>query len=71
MFFTVSARESAASRAQEVSAPTGSGTPPATAPADPDSAQNLQDHKRVFMDRKPDAGIISQPASAGDTDLAL
>jgi len=60
VFFTVSARENAASPAQEVSAATGSGTPPAAAQADLDSAQNLQDHKQAFMDRRPDAAIYSE-----------
>ena len=60
VLFTVSARESAASTAQEVSTAAGSETPPAATPADADSAQNLQDHKRAFLDRKPDAGIYSE-----------
>ena len=60
VFFTVSARESAASPAQEASTATGSGMPPAATPSDPDSGQNLQDHKRAFLDRKPDAAIYSE-----------
>ena len=60
VFFTVSARENAPLPAQEVSTATGSGTPQAATPADPDSAQNLQDHKRAFLDRKPDTAIYSE-----------
>lgn len=59
VFFTVSARESAASPAQGVSTATGSGTLPATTPSDPDSGQNLQDHKQAFMNGRPDTAIYS------------
>jgi len=60
VLFTVSARENAPSPAQGISTTAGSGTPPAAMPADPDGAQNLQDHKQAFMNRKPDAGIYSE-----------
>lgn len=60
VFFTVSARENAPSPAQRISTTAGSGPPPAATPADADSAQNLQDHKQAFMNRKPDAAIYSE-----------
>ena len=60
VFFTVSARENAPLPAQEVSTATGSGTPPTATPSDPDGLQNLQDHKRAFMNRKPDTAIYSE-----------